>query len=63
MATTTQEQLLNVNEVMSMVGVKSRTTLWKWRKLRGFPEPISQYRGHWFKSSIEQWLVEVGAKK
>ena len=52
------EQFLPIGEVQEMTGGMSDTTIWRMRRAKQFPEPvsISPNRKAWRKSDITTWM-------
>ena len=55
--------ILRVNEVLAIVGVRHRATLWRWTKQGSFPSPVRLgARGvAWRRSDIDAWLSSLRA--
>ncbi|QQK59663.1 AlpA family transcriptional regulator [Shewanella sp. LC6] len=51
---TNEPLFLTTKEVLERYRIKSKVTLWKWRKEAGFPEPIHNGR-HYAKDSLDKW--------
>ena len=52
------EKFIPISEVQEMTGGISDTTIWRMRRAKQFPEPvsISPNRKAWRKSEIEAWM-------
>lgn len=50
--------LLTCSEVMQLVGIKSRTTIWRRIQNKSFPEPVDIGAGRirWRQSEIVNWI-------
>ncbi|ENM5757818.1 helix-turn-helix transcriptional regulator [Vibrio mimicus] len=42
---------------------KGRTTIIRWRKERGFPEPISKAPLRWLRGAVMEWVEHQGGFK
>jgi len=38
-----------------MFQVSSKATIYKWRKSRGFPDPVTMMPLRWLRSAVEEW--------
>jgi predicted DNA-binding transcriptional regulator AlpA len=58
-----KRELRTNQQVRTMCGKVTRTTLLTWRKTKGFPEPVLTYKAKggqlelWSRTEIEQWLA------
>ncbi|MCW8330954.1 hypothetical protein MD588_19350 [Photobacterium sp. SDRW27] len=52
--------LISHQEVLEMFQVSSKGTIYKWRKSRGFPDPVTMMPLRWLRSAVEEWKVNVG---
>jgi prophage regulatory protein len=52
------DRLLNVNQVMELLGIKSRCTLWKWVRNGKFPAPVSLNGSliRWWERDVTGWM-------
>ncbi len=50
--------LISKTEVMEMLRIKSRDTLYRYEKKRGFPRPIKQHPTYYLKSAVEDWALK-----
>jgi prophage regulatory protein len=53
-------QLIALPELVSHLGGISRTTLWRLRRKKSFPEPIELSPGRvaWLRSDIDTWIAD-----
>ncbi|WP_413111655.1 helix-turn-helix transcriptional regulator [Thaumasiovibrio sp. DFM-14] len=54
-AVPTNSHLMSHEEVISFFHLKSRSTLYKWRKYRGFPNPLTLMPCRWERSAVMEW--------
>ncbi|SFN78577.1 Prophage CP4-57 regulatory protein (AlpA) [Izhakiella capsodis] len=47
-------------EVMDMVGVRSRMTIYKYTKCYNFPKPITMYPKQYLRADVEYWILNGG---
>tara|TARA_A100001035_G_scaffold222983_1_gene183410 strand:+ start:2713 stop:2925 length:213 start_codon:yes stop_codon:yes gene_type:complete len=52
------DYFLRLPQVLEITGIKSRTTLWEWRKAGKFPEPIRLCTKIvvWKKTEVLEWM-------
>jgi len=57
--------LLTCTEVMRLVGVKSRTTIWRRIQNNTFPEPVDIGAGRirWREADIENWIASLPVRR
>ena len=53
-----EDYFLRLPQVLQITGIKSRTTIWEWRKQGKFPEPIkiAPKLVVWKKTDILEWM-------
>ena len=53
-----RSKLMRLPEVMEVIGIKGRVTIWRWVKAGTFPKPVKLGpRLHaWRRADIEQWI-------
>lgn len=49
--------LISKEDVMKALKIKSRDTLYRYEKKRGFPRPIKQYPTYYLESAVEDWMI------
>ncbi|MCA6998173.1 helix-turn-helix transcriptional regulator [Dickeya solani] len=49
--------LISKKEVMEKFHIKSRDTLYRYEKNRGFPRPIKKHPTYYLKSAVEDWAL------
>lgn len=52
--------IIDEKEVMGMIKVSSRMTIWKYTKLHNFPMPIRTHPKQYLKSEVETWILSGG---
>jgi predicted DNA-binding transcriptional regulator AlpA len=54
------ERMIPASEVLSIVGIKSHTTLREMIRRDGFPKPyeITKGKRHWAMSEVQAWLQQ-----
>lgn len=55
--------IMTINEIIAHTGIKSRTSIRRYMRERGFPKPIIKGRGHasrdiWNRTAVEDWWRE-----
>jgi prophage regulatory protein len=52
------DRMLTVNQVMDLLGIKSRCTLWKWVRNNKFPAPVSLNGSliRWWERDVTSWM-------
>jgi len=53
-------QLISHKEVLAMFQISSKATIYKWRKSRGFPDPVTMMPLRWLRSAVEEWKEGIG---
>jgi len=43
-----------------MLQVSSKATIYKWRKSRSFPDPVTVMPLRWLRSAVEEWKDGIG---
>lgn len=51
-------KLISKDDVMKMLHIKSRDTLYRYEKKRGFPRPIKQHPTYYLLSAVEAWILK-----
>lgn len=53
------QTIIRVNDVLSLTGLKSRTTLWRRLRAGKFPEPVDLGGGQigWIESDVQEWIA------
>lgn len=59
------DRFMDTKETCDKVGVKSKYTLYKMEKFRGFPSRIHVHAGRvvYLESEVEQWMAGLLAKR
>ncbi len=52
--------LISHKEVLQMFQISSKATIYKWRKSRGFPDPVTMMPLRWLRSAVEEWKEGIG---
>ena len=52
--------LISHKEVLEMFQISSKATIYKWRKSRGFPDPVMMMPLRWLRSAVEEWKEGIG---
>jgi len=52
--------LISHKEVLDMFQISSKATIYKWRKSRGFPDPVTMMPLRWLRSAVEEWKEGIG---
>jgi len=52
------DKLLTVKQVMSLIEIRSRCTIWKWVRKNKFPAPVSLNGIHirWRENDVRSWM-------
>jgi len=53
-------QLISHKEVLEMFQISSKATIYKWRKSRGFPDPVTMMPLRWLRLAVEEWKEGIG---
>ncbi|AKE61920.1 MULTISPECIES: helix-turn-helix transcriptional regulator [Enterobacteriaceae] len=53
-------EMINEKEVMRMIRVSSRMTIWKYTKHHNFPKPIRTHPKQYLQSEVEAWILNGG---
>lgn len=53
-------KLIHQDEVMKMLGIGSKSTLWVLRTKKGFPKPVLKYPMRFLRSEVEAWVDNGG---
>ncbi|PIJ42991.1 MULTISPECIES: helix-turn-helix transcriptional regulator [Erwiniaceae] len=57
------EQLVTEKEVMNLLHIRSRYTIWKYRKERNFPQPVRTHPSQFRPSDIQAWIDNGGVNQ
>lgn len=53
-------EMIDEKEVMQMIRVSSRMTIWKYTKHHNFPKPIRTHPKQYLQSEVEAWILNGG---
>lgn len=53
-------EMINEKEVMKMIRVSSRMTIWKYTEQHNFPKPIRTHPKQYLRSEVEAWILNGG---
>ncbi len=56
-------EMLSEEEVMSILRIKARSTLWGYTKRHGFPRPVRTHPKQYLKTQVEQWIMSGGTSQ
>ncbi len=56
-----KSRLLTIGEVLEQTRIKSRCTIWKWRRAGKFPEPVAvgERLKMWREADVQNWIDEL----
>lgn len=53
-------EMIDEKEVMGMIKVASRMTIWKYTKKHAFPMPVRTHPKQYLKSGVVAWILNGG---
>lgn len=53
-------EMITEKEVMGILKVSSRATIWKYTEYHNFPKPIRTHPKQYLKAEIEDWILKGG---
>ncbi|MBC1185250.1 AlpA family transcriptional regulator [Kluyvera sp. SCKS090646] len=56
-------EMINEKEVMQMMHVSSRMTIWKYTENHNFPKPIRTHPKQYLRSAVETWILNGGVNQ
>ena len=56
-------EMINEKEVMQMMHVSSRMTIWKYTENHNFPKPIRTHPKQYLRSAVEEWILNGGVNQ
>ncbi|WCF41961.1 helix-turn-helix transcriptional regulator [Enterobacter roggenkampii] len=56
-------EMISEKEVMQMLKVSSRMTIWKYTENYNFPKPIRTHPKQYLQSAVEAWILNGGVNQ
>lgn len=56
-------EMINEKEVMQIMHVSSRMTIWKYTENHNFPKPIRTHPKQYLRSAVEEWILNGGVNQ
>ncbi|MFH0474015.1 helix-turn-helix transcriptional regulator [Kluyvera ascorbata] len=56
-------EMINEKEVMQMMHVSSRMTIWKYTENHNFPKPIRTHPKQYLRTAVEAWILNGGVNQ
>ncbi|STF15838.1 transcriptional regulator, AlpA family [Escherichia coli] len=55
--------LIQESEVMNILGISSRQTIWNYTKQHNFPKPIRTRPKAYLREAVNEWIIKGGVNQ
>lgn len=55
--------LIKESEVMKMLAITSRTTMYKYGKMHNFPKPVRTHPKAYLRRAVDEWILRGGVNQ